>query len=245
MATKGAANAQLAISSSTDQLSVALQHGELRYSREQTGGAQASAKVLGLVRAVLDEAHLAWADVSALVVDRGPGAFTGVRVAVALAQGLAAAQAHLQVYAASSLLTLAEQARQAQQRVAQRPTNAVLQLECVLDARMQQMYQAQARFENGHWTLAQEQLLDLGAWQPGAGTVAVGNVAKAFAELALSLPCPVEALVPNATGLLDLLVLGSAERVPDVAQLGPVYVRNQVALTTAERQQAQAAAKHD
>ena len=69
----------LALECSTDTLSLALQVGEQRWGQEHAGGAQASAKALGLLADLLSQAQLQWSDVNLFVFGRGPGAFTGVR----------------------------------------------------------------------------------------------------------------------------------------------------------------------
>src|SRR5580658_810638 len=78
----------LAIDTSTEALSIALQseHGTLeRGLATARGHAEA---ILSLIDAVLGEAGLRLAQLDGIAAGVGPGSFTGVRISVAVAQGL-------------------------------------------------------------------------------------------------------------------------------------------------------------
>src|SRR5690606_35403845 len=82
----------LAIETSTDTLSLAV--GEARADAplqrfSGAGGAQASTTLLPQVQALLAAAGWRLADLDAIAFGRGPGSFTGLRTACAVAQGLA------------------------------------------------------------------------------------------------------------------------------------------------------------
>lgn len=79
----------LAIDTSSDACSVALGVGERVFERHEVAPREHTRLVLPMVRALLDEAGIELADVDAFVMGRGPGAFTGVRIAVGVVQGLA------------------------------------------------------------------------------------------------------------------------------------------------------------
>ena len=79
----------LAIETATDACSVALQTDEAVIQRASSEPRVHAASVLGMVQACLEEAsvRLDWLD--GLVFGRGPGSFTGVRIAAGVIQGLA------------------------------------------------------------------------------------------------------------------------------------------------------------
>src|SRR5215210_819619 len=100
----------LAFDTATEQVSVALAaHGRI-WTHEGAGGARSSATFLPAVRALLDEAGVGVRDLEAIAFGRGPGAFTGLRVACSVAQGLAFG-AGRPVLPIDTLLAVAEDAR--------------------------------------------------------------------------------------------------------------------------------------
>ena len=97
----------LALETATEACSAALySNGEVleRYRVEPRGH---SGLILGMMESLLDEAGLQLADMDALAFGRGPGSFTGVRIAVGVAQGAAYA-ADLPLVPVSTLATLAQ-----------------------------------------------------------------------------------------------------------------------------------------
>ena len=79
----------LALETSTDQCSVALlADGEVR-ERTQTAAHAHAELILPMVESLLAESGCSLRQLDALAFGRGPGAFTGVRVATAVVQGLA------------------------------------------------------------------------------------------------------------------------------------------------------------
>ena len=79
----------LAFDTSTDTLSIAVVRGAAQWLHSSPGGAQASATLLPAISRLMAEAGLALGDLDAIAFGRGPGSFTGLRTACAVAQGLA------------------------------------------------------------------------------------------------------------------------------------------------------------
>ena len=131
----------LALDTATEVCSVALllqEPGaapELRV-RELPPGPGHSAHILSLVQDVLDAGGVALKEVDCLAFGRGPGGFTGVRLAASVAQGLAYG-AGLAVIPVSDLLAVAQQALD-------QVAAAASVLVCN-DARMQEVYWTCAR----------------------------------------------------------------------------------------------------
>src|SRR5262245_30043454 len=99
----------LALDSSTDTMALALVTlGEAGVC-VGAGGAQASARMLPEVKALLAEAGVAMDALDAIAFGQGPGAFTGLRTACAVAQGLAFGL-DKPVLAVDSLMLVAEDA---------------------------------------------------------------------------------------------------------------------------------------
>ena len=101
----------LALDTATERMAVALADGEAELLLNAEGGAAASATLLPAVLAQLAERQMQPADLQAIAFGCGPGAFTGLRTAVSVAQGLAFGIG-CPVLAICSLLIVAEDARQ-------------------------------------------------------------------------------------------------------------------------------------
>jgi tRNA threonylcarbamoyl adenosine modification protein YeaZ len=99
----------LALDSSTETLAVAVAGDEGDWLRAVPGGALASSRIIGLALEGLAACGLQVADLDAVAFAAGPGAFTGLRCACAVAQGLAFGVAKR--CWPSSLMIVAEAAR--------------------------------------------------------------------------------------------------------------------------------------
>lgn len=80
----------LCIETSTSNCSVALsKEGALAAFREEAIGNEHAAKAAVFIEEVLREAGVAYADLDAVAVGKGPGSYTGLRIGVATAKGIA------------------------------------------------------------------------------------------------------------------------------------------------------------
>ena len=222
----------LAFDTSTDTLSIAVQHGDAVWQHTGPGGAQASATLIPTVRSLMAQAGLSFDTLEAIVFGRGPGSFTGLRTACAVAQGLAFGARGGQgvpVLPVDTLLAVAEEARHA---------HGCTQVVAVLDARMDEVYHARCEWvaAQGRWHTEAD--FGLGAPEsvlaPAGWTVA-GNARTPYGERLAPMAAHVAAL-PTATALLRLApaLLAAGEGVPASDAL-PRYIRDKVAQTTAER----------
>ncbi len=120
----------LAIDTSTENCSVALLIGDTLYNRSELAPRGHADNVLPMVRSVLQEAGVTLEELDALAFGRGPGSFTGVRIGIGMAQGLAFG-ADLPMIGVSTLEAMA----QASHRV-----TGATHVSCAIDARMSEVY---------------------------------------------------------------------------------------------------------
>jgi tRNA threonylcarbamoyladenosine biosynthesis protein TsaB len=232
----------LALDSSTEQLAVAVASGDTRWARVVEGGALASARMLPLALEGLAACRIGVRELDAVAFGAGPGAFTGLRCACAVAQGLAFG-AGIPVVAVDSLMLVAEDARDLLQRFDQRAVWVAM------DARMDEVYAARYLLEGARWRI------DLGPalytlealaqrWAVHPPAVAVGTAAQAFADrLPFGAAVTRAEADDRAAALLRLALQLHADGLRvDAAQALPLYLRDKVALTTAERDAVRAAA---
>jgi tRNA threonylcarbamoyladenosine biosynthesis protein TsaB len=212
-----------AIETSTEWCSLALcVDGELA-GVEQRAGHRHAELALPMLERLLAQTRLKMADLQAVAFGAGPGAFTGLRIACGLAQGLAYARG-LPVIGIPTLEALAEEC------------GAPRVVAC-LDARMGEVYYSALERRAGGWhetVAAQCVALDKAPRPPGSGWVGCGS---GFAERGLPWLDAVYAEVhPGAIAVARLAAprLAAGEGV-DAAQAAPRYLRDKVALTTEER----------
>jgi tRNA threonylcarbamoyladenosine biosynthesis protein TsaB len=234
----------LAFDTSTERMAVAVQTDAGRWVDDAAGGAAASAALLPAIQALLQRAGRAMADVAAIAFGRGPGAFTGLRTSCAVAQGLAFGLGR-PVLPIDSLLIVAEQARQ------RRGGGDPIEIAVAMDARMGEVYAGRYRWRADGWHVLQPPAL----WSPVAlaeawtkwPPVAATGSALALFGAELRAACPpaqhIEAGDARAAALIALAAQAWQEgRGLDAAEALPLYLRDKVAQTTAERTAARTAA---
>jgi tRNA threonylcarbamoyladenosine biosynthesis protein TsaB len=246
----------LAFDTSTDQMSIAVTDGVKVWQHSGPGGAKSSATLIPAILDLLGQSGLALAELDAIVFGRGPGSFTGLRTACAVAQGLAFGArggTGIAVLPVDTLMALAEEARLQHAGAAGEGPQHIT---AMLDARMDEMYVQRFEFRGtvctavDHCVLMRPEELQADDAAQAPGALLAGNVFEVYAgrfaaDLAAS-AFIVHAL-PTATAMLRLApALAAAGHCIDAAGALPLYVRDKVALTTDERavvrqQKAQAA----
>lgn len=218
----------LAIETSTEHCSVALIQGEKLLSRSELAGQKHSEILLGRIDELLVEAGCTLKDIEGIAFGAGPGSFTGVRIAASVAQGLAFGL-DIPVIPVCTLEALAEAS--GHERIA-----------CALDARLDEVYFAAYERSGDNWQAIVEPCLSpIGelAQLPGSHWVGVGSGFSILdSELAkhLRLAQTDAQQYPQASAVANLgtRMLAKGQGKNDV-EAQPIYLRNKVAMTTAER----------
>ena len=223
----------LALESSTESCSAALWRDGRIDAREADAGQRNSEVLLPMVDALLAAQGVLRTDLDGIAFGAGPGAFTGVRVACGVAQGIAFGL-KLPVAGVITLQALAE-AAQASRVV------------CCLDARMGEIYHAAYEKHDDDWREICAPSLCTAETAPelsGEGWQGCGSGFAAFGE-ALSkrygsqLSGITDGIAPHAREVAAIAArLFARGEMVDAEHAAPLYVRNKVALSTNERAQA-------
>lgn len=232
----------LALDTSTEFLSLALHKGDKRFTVDLLAGQSHSQIILPQLQQLLTSAGLQLSDLHGIAFGAGPGSFTGVRIAAGIAQGLAYG-AKLPVIGVCTLQALAE---------ASGADNVI----ACLDARMGEVYHAvyvrkahiskNSVVENDTW----QAVIAPGLYKPesvpsveGDSWVGVGSGWQTYGEqlsgkYAGQLLETQPSLMPTASAMLNIaLPIFAAGNGLPASEAMPIYIRNRVALKTAEREQ--------
>lgn len=231
----------LAIETSAEGCSAALYLDGTIHERFEVQPRGHSDLILQQMDDLLRESDVTLKDLDAIAYGRGPGSFTGVRIAAAVTQGTAYG-ADLPVVPVSTLAALAQQAFR---------TTGQRRLLTAFDARMKELYWAAYEIDQHDLpvTVIDEQVIapESVPLPSGSDWLGVGSGWRAYADQ-LS-PITSKNVNDIDSTLLcrayDIALLGAAEfqrgkSVP-AEQALPIYLRDQVAQTIAERQAAAAA----
>jgi len=226
----------LAIDTSTQWCSVAIYFPDKTYLfRHEKVGNTASQVLLQWVYDLMLEAKLTWNDIRALAVSQGPGAFTGIRLGLGVAQGLAYAQQKPLIPIPSLDGMIAHALFFTNTKILQAQSYRVL-----LDARMQQVYCASYEVDIHHALVRQQsiQLINVKEIDFKTQLIDYAYDMQSYEEDG-SLPQGKKFISasPHALGIAYLASLKNRkeEYLPKDCQ--PLYIRDQVALTIAQRSQ--------
>ena len=210
----------LAFDTGTEWMSIAVQKNSQQWHYHGEGVARSSMELIPRILDLLQQADLPLREVEAIGFGNGPGSFTGLRTACSVAQGLALG-ADIPVLPMDSLLAVAEEAR-----FTAFADQTEITLTAILDARMDERYVGTYTFHAGIWTVLEApRLIKPDAFTPLAHATIVGNIA----------PATVSAL-PTAAAMLRLAAPMLAQgKAVSAEHAQPLYIRDKVAQTTAER----------
>ena len=222
----------LAMDTVFDQCSIAIldASGQVLSSHTETGKRQQTQQILPMIDVALSEAKLNLADLQALIFNRGPGAFSGIRINTAVVQALSVAH-DIPCVGVSSLQAIAQATYQ---------KYGVTEVYSALDARMQQVYFGQyvlidnlmqaVNQENGEDT---EQLLDYDS-QTVLNIPIAGNGAPLLIlhdGQSIQADIHPDATVIGQLGIAQFMATGGTE----ASQALPKYLRNQAWKTLKEQ----------
>lgn len=219
----------LAIDTATEACSVALYNDGTSCAHFELCPREHTQRILPMVRDILNQGALSLSELNALAYGRGPGSFTGVRIGIGIAQGLALG-AELPMIGVSTLATMAQGAWR---------LNGATRVLAAIDARMGEVYWAEyQRDEQGVWhgeeteavlkpEAVAERLTQLdGEW------ATVGTGWQAWPDMAADSHLNVRdglVTLPAAEDMLPLAIQAfNAQRTVAVEDAQPVYLRNEV-----------------
>ncbi len=220
----------LALDTSTEYCSVALWQDGVVIERCELVGQKHSELLIAMLDTLLKDAGINIKQVDGIAFGKGPGSFTGVRIACGATQGLALG-ANLPVVGVCTLEALAE-------------ASGKPRVITALDARMGEIYHAAYQKHNEVWTTVSEPCLCKPEAAPsvsgvdwfGAGSGFAAHGAALQARYVGQLQGVDGAGVPKAAAIA---ALGAAQfalgRGVDAAEALPLYLRDKVALKTSER----------
>lgn len=193
----------LALECATDHFSAALWQDGACLTRTAPGAREHARLLLPYVDELLAEAGLPMSGLDGIAYGRGPGSFTGLRIAAAAAQGLAFG-ADLPLAPVSTLLALAQGAWR---------TRGASRVLPALDARMQAIYYSAVERQAGGWqVMLPEQVCDPAqvSVPAGEGWFAAGPGWGAYTA----------ALAPRFAGHLGDMEAMLRPEARDIAELG-------------------------
>ncbi|WP_303842999.1 tRNA (adenosine(37)-N6)-threonylcarbamoyltransferase complex dimerization subunit type 1 TsaB [Aeromonas sobria] len=218
----------LAVDTATEACSAALLVGDTLFSRWEEAPRDHTRKILPMVQAVLDDAGISLSDLDAIAFGRGPGSFTGVRIGISVAQGLAFGVG-VPLIGISTLAAMAQGAYR---------LDGAEQVLTAIDARMNEVYFGRYELIDGRMQLVGDEvvsdpaaLVDARGKQAGPVTC-VGTGFETYCETLSALADELAVSQVRFPAAEDMLPLARAawlagEAVP-VEQATPVYLRDKV-----------------
>lgn len=219
----------IAIDTATEACSVALWNNGEKHALFEICPREHTQRILPMVQQILAESGVSLNQLDALAFGRGPGSFTGVRIGIGIAQGLAMG-ADLPMIGVSTLATMAQGAFRQM---------GATQVLAAIDARMGEVYWGQYQRQNdGVWVgenteavftpeRAQQNVMALaGEW------ASVGTGWGTYPDMAAATPITLvdgQITLPQAEDMLPLALVDFAlGKMTAVENAQPTYLRNEV-----------------
>lgn len=209
----------LAIDTSTEQATVAIALDSEIHGEEQGSMRQHAQLLLPMVERLLAKAGLSFSQLDGVIFGRGPGSFTGLRIACSVAKGLAFAH-DLPLYPVSSLSAIAFEVSQ----------TSDLPILAMIDARMHQVYWGY--FPHKCTSVLEQVTSAADIVLPSADPFILAGVG--FDSYALHLSNTIQSLIikkcsifPNAKAMIGMVQSGQIKAV-SAAEALPVYIRDKV-----------------
>ncbi|RTZ62934.1 MAG: tRNA (adenosine(37)-N6)-threonylcarbamoyltransferase complex dimerization subunit type 1 TsaB [Aquificaceae bacterium] len=224
----------LAIDTATEACSAALAQGDKIITRFKIAPREHTKLILSMMDEVLAEANIKLAHINAIAFGRGPGAFTGVRIATGVAHGVSLS-VDKKLLPISTLAAIAQQMHE---------EHAAKHCITAIDARMGDVYWGKYRLENGIMTLQGKEAvnkpesllstLDNKKWQvAGSGWDEYAEQLDIANNSQIS---KVDDVLPSAQYIARLAVQDWQQgKAVSAEQAQPIYLRDKVADTIAER----------
>ncbi len=216
----------LAFDTSQTVLSVALCYKGRVFSRHEDSPRAQAQNILATINAVLEEAGASLSEVSLICVGAGPGSFTGIRIAVSVAQGLAFSQ-NIAVLPVSSLACVAQEIF---------TKTALEEVLVVIDARMNEVYCGAYQYDKtlGFMVGTDVLLKPAEVVNSFRGSYAlVGDAISMIGSDAASTEMSYRGseILPNAEFLITIAQKSEARILP--FQAHPIYIREKVVIDSA------------
>jgi tRNA threonylcarbamoyladenosine biosynthesis protein TsaB len=213
---------RLAIDTTGHTCSVALTIDEYIIERCIDTPKKHAEQILSLIQSLLDESNIAVSELEGIAFGRGPGSFTGLRIAASVAQGLAIAN-DLPLIPVSSLQALAQGVYR---------KKGFEKVYAVFDARMQEVYSGAFQYQNGVMKQTEAEVVisphNL-TFEQNKGWVVAGVGWEAYQSIFQGQRAGLVDVLPDMEPLAyDVLVL--SETLPSVSydEAVPVYLRDNV-----------------
>lgn len=218
----------LAIETSSDACSVALQDGEVIREQHRVEPREHTRILLPMIRHLLDESGLTAKDLDAVVLGNGPGSFIGMRISASVAQGLCFG-AGLPLVPVSSLAAIAAEVIESE---------AADKIAVAQDARMNEVYFATYLADAQGLPVPQDSEAIVSVERQdllrGTGWSAAGGGWQRYPQLAAGCAVAIARTScirhPRARYLLKIGAVAYREgQTIDAARLQPAYLRTKVA----------------
>ncbi len=210
----------IAIETATENCSVALLHQDQITQRTVVAPQKHAELVLGFLEELMHNKSLQKSQIDGIVFGQGPGAFTGVRIAMSIVQGLALAW-NVPVMAVSTLANMAQQ-------LSQKQTNKTMKILVANDARMGEVYWASFLLNDGQLTrLSQDALAAPDAIDCTGFDVCTGSAFQSMVAVDSSAMVMADAL-PDAPTLLSMAKNTFTDQAKNINDIKPNYIREKV-----------------